>query len=329
MALANSTQFDWLHVVCDHVLPIVAKVFRRNPALTVQTLADEVMGWECFPADCRIRPLTSERLSLSTAPRDPCSHLLGRESNCNMIRRLDLLLPLGLTEGHYRRIMFFMGSSCVMAYPDTLDAHLMRESLTGSDQYSKMNTTSQSVHLRWCDIDSEIPPSLSTCQLWIHHIQSWPCHIFPGVLGCRNPLSALPTLPAHRSQKYQYTYFCCFLVQRKSLKASGVPGLSSGHAAIRPRIITVKEALAGPTNKTCPPLDPWHNFRNYQTTRYRSTEARILPLKVFWSKFTRIRWSYVKYVDPKPWEFFFLDQRQAIVGRGLHCLWERQEHPNL
>ena len=44
MALANSTQFDWLHVVCDHVLPIVAKVFRRNPALTVQTLADEVMG---------------------------------------------------------------------------------------------------------------------------------------------------------------------------------------------------------------------------------------------------------------------------------------------
>ena len=43
MALTNSTQLDWLHIVCDHVLTIVAKAFRRNPVLTVQALADEVM----------------------------------------------------------------------------------------------------------------------------------------------------------------------------------------------------------------------------------------------------------------------------------------------
>jgi len=39
----------------------------------------------------------------------------------------DWIFSYRLTEGHYRRIMFIMGSSCVMAYSDTLDARVAHD----------------------------------------------------------------------------------------------------------------------------------------------------------------------------------------------------------
>jgi len=100
--------------------------------------------------------------------------------------------------------------------------------------------------------------------------------------------------------------------------------LSSRPVRIGPRIIIVKEALAGPLEFN------FFIYTTFWTIDGAYTEAPVLPFEVFWLKFILlVHWSYVLQVrngDITPWDFFYPWSAPGH-GRDLHLPVGKERTP--